>query len=59
LGSLGPTVAAAAICSAEPISMWPNTFMMMQEWWAVVARPDSDTTCGSGTPSFMQTRCTL
>ena len=39
--------------------MWPKTFMMMQEWWAVTARPDSETRCGSGTPSFMHTRCTL
>ena len=59
LGSFGCATEAAAISSCEPISMCPKTFMMMQEWWAVIARPDSETMCGSGTPSFTQMRCTL
>ncbi len=39
--------------------MLPNTFMMMQEWCAATARPDSETMCGSGTPSLRQIRCVL
>ena len=59
LASFGCGSEAAAISSGEPISIEPNTFMMMQAWCAVTARPDSETMCGSGTPSFTQTRCTL
>ncbi len=59
LCSPGCTTEAAVISAREPISMLPKTFMMMQEWCAVTARPDSETMCGSGTPSFAQMRCTL